>query len=487
MSEPSSNGSPDLKRTRRQRAASSSSIDRLPPHNIECEMGVLGCCLLSPNDCIADSIIKFGEAKWEVFYDLRHQEIFKAMCEMVDKREQIDLITLQSKLKNEGMLDQVGGIGYLAGLPDTVPSSANLSHYADHVLEKHILRKLIHSCTDIIAEVYEFTGTAEELLERAEHGIMSARKLSQEESIPTMKECVNKAIDTIEEYHKRQGKIIGMPTGLPDLDKLTGGLTNGEVFVIAGRPSTGKTSLAMNIAEHVAVELELPVGVFSLEMTRDSLVMRMLCSRAKVNLRSIKDGFMVQRDFDKITLSGGKLAKSQIIIEDISGLSILNLKARARRMMSKYKIKLLVIDYLQLMHATIGTKRIDNRQQEIAEISGGVKALAKELGIPVILLSQLNREIDKREGKPRLSDLRESGAIEQDADIIGLLYDPNRKKEEDKNGDEADEFAKPINLFIAKQRNGPVADVYLTFLKPYTRFESAAKVSDDDVPNYDRD
>jgi replicative DNA helicase len=251
------------------------------------------------------------------------------------------------------------------------------------------------------------------------------------------------------------------------------------MIVIAARPSMGKTSLAMNIAEHVALELKLPVGVFSLEMTAPSLVLRMLCSRSRVNLRNIREGFLAERDFPKLTGAAGKLANAPLFIDDSAGLSILQLRAKARRMTQQYGIKLFVIDYLQLLHST--ARRAENRQQEIADISNGIKALAKELKVPVVVLSQLNRELEKdKNRKPRLSDLRESGAIEQDADLVALLYKPSSGDDED-GGERDEQEAVAVNLLIAKQRNGPTGDVNLTFLKPYTRFESAAKISAEDV------
>jgi replicative DNA helicase len=260
---------------------------------------------------------------------------------------------------------------------------------------------------------------------------------------------------------------------------MTDGFHAGEMIVIAARPSMGKTSLAMNIAEHVATQLRLPVGVFSLEMTSESLVMRMMASLARVNSRSIRDGFLSERDFARLTTSAGQLAKAPLFIDDSSGLSILQLRAKARRMAQHHGIKLFIIDYLQLLHST--ARRAENRQQEIADISNGVKALAKELKVPVIVLSQLNRELEKdKNRKPRLSDLRESGAIEQDADLVALLYKPSSGDDDEAPGPEADGI--PVNLLIAKQRNGPTGDVNLTFLKSYTRFESAAKISGEDIP-----
>jgi replicative DNA helicase len=267
--------------------------------------------------------------------------------------------------------------------------------------------------------------------------------------------------------------LTGLSTGFADLDKMTSGLHGGEMIVVAARPSVGKTSFAMNVAESVSIDQKLPVGVFSLEMSSESLVLRMLCSRARVNMRNVRDGFLAERDFPKITSAAGKMAAAPLFIDDTAGLSILQLRAKARRMWQQYGVKLFVIDYLQLLHST--NRRADNRQQEIADISNGIKALAKELNVPVIVLAQLNRSMEK-EGfrRPRMSDLRESGAIEQDADLIGLLYDPNKKDEEEDAPQDND--TKSIVLYIAKQRNGPVGDVNLTFMKSFTRFENAAKI-----------
>ena len=296
----------------------------------------------------------------------------------------------------------------------------------------------------------------------------------------TIKDLVHSAIHTIEEYHQRQGKLGGLGSGFLDLDKMTDGWHEGEMIIIAARPSMGKTSLAMNMVEHVAVNLNLPVGVFSLEMTAESLVMRMMSSLARVNSRSIRDGFLSERDFSKLTTAAGKLAKAPLFIDDASGLSILQLRAKARRMHQQFGLKLFVIDYLQLLHST--SRRAENRQQEIADISNGIKALAKELRVPVIVLSQLNRELEKdKNRKPRMSDLRESGSIEQDADVVGLLYRPVAN--DDDEGPSQDQEAVPVNLLIVKQRNGPTGDVNLTFLKSCTRFENAAKISGEDIPS----
>ncbi len=477
---------PDLKYARRRRESNggnpaAQSVDRLPPHSVDAEQGVLGCVLLSPNECMGECLAKLKVGS-DVFYDLRHQTIFDAMADMFDKRQAIDVITLQQYLKDRQLLEQVGGVAYLSGLPDVVPSSAHLDYYLNIVQDKFLLRKMIRVCTDVIGRVYEAEGEVDSLMDEVERDVLRISEFRVQSQISSIKQLVNKAINTIEDYHQRQGKLTGLPTGFIDLDKLTTGMHPGEMIVIAARPSVGKTSLAMNIAEHVAIDNSIPVGVFSLEMTAESLVLRMLCSRSRVNLRNVRDGFLAERDFPKLTSSAGKLANAPLFIDDSSGLSILQLRAKARRMFQQYGIKLFVIDYLQLLHSA--SKRVENRQQEIADISGGIKALAKELNVPVIVLSQLNREVEKEKGRPpRLSDLRESGSIEQDADLVGLLYKPTSKSDDDESGGAAEpEDAIPVNLLIAKQRNGPAQiDVNLTFLKTYTRFESAAKIHDEDV------
>jgi replicative DNA helicase len=481
-------GTADLQKSRRRQPGNSATaniprIDRLPPSSAEAEQGVLGCVLLSPNDCLGECIEKL-KAGPEVFYDLRHQTLFRTLVEMYDERAGIDLITLQQRLKDRQQLEGVGGLAYLASLPDAVPSAAGLGYYLDIVVEKYLLRKMIQTCTSIVGRVFEHEGEVDALLDEVERDIFRICEERVTGSNLSVRDLVHKAISTIEEYHKNQGMLTGIGTGFVDFDKMTTGLHEGEMIVIAARPSVGKTSLAMNIAEHVALELKIPTGVFSLEMTADQLILRMLCSRSRVNLRSIRDGFLAERDFPKLTGAAGKLAAAPLIIDDTSGLSILQLRAKARRMKQQHGIKLFVIDYLQLLNST--SRKADNRQQEIADISGGIKALAKELAVPIIVLSQLNRDVEKRAGedaKPRLSDLRESGAIEQDADLVGLLYRENQSKDGQDDASEAEQEAIPVNLYVAKQRNGPIGEVKLTFLKSYTRFESAAKIEPENNPN----
>ena len=476
---------PDLKKSRRQKSAirnpQSAMVDRLPPHSPEAEQGVLGCCLISPNECIGECIEKLKDDGREAFYDLRHQTIYENVTEMFNTRKAIEIITVQQWLKDKQLLEQVGGIAYLSQLQDTVPSAANLSYYLDIVEEKFLLRKMIRTCTDVVGRVYDYEGEVDALMDEVERDILRISESRAQSSALTTKELVGKAIGTIENYFSRKGVLNGLATGFADLDRMTDGLHGSEMIVIAARPSMGKTSLAMNIAEHVVLEQKLPVGVFSLEMSAEALVLRMMCSLARVNLRSIREGFMSESDFPKLTSAAGRLANAPLFIDDSAGLSILQLRARARRLAQQHGVKLFVIDYLQLLHST-ARRAQENRQQEISDISSGLKALAKELKVPVLVLSQLNRELERdKSRKPRLSDLRESGAIEQDADVVGLLYKPNAGEDED--GAAAEEpDGLPVNLLIAKQRNGPTGDVNLTFLKPYTRFESAAKVSDEDVP-----
>lgn len=466
----------DLKKARRRRSAYSDvKTDRLPPHSIEAEQGLIGCQLLSPLDCVSFVIEKSESEAHEIYYDLRHQVIQKALIEMAGKLLPIDLITLQQWLKDRKQLDAVGGIPYLASLQDSVPSAANIGYYMEIVLEKYVLRRGIQVCTEFVGRVYEFEGDVEQLLDEGERDFLKIRR-SQQPNQRDVKTLVSKAMQTVEWYWEKKMGISGLATGFPDLDAMTDGLHGGNMIVLAARTSQGKTSLAMNIVEHVVMVEKQPVAVFSLEMTADELILRTLCSVARVNLRAAKEGFLAERDIPKLTSAAGKLQKAPLYIDDSSGLSIMQLRARARRMWQQCGIKLFVVDYLQLLHST--SFKSENRSQEIADISCGIKAMAKEFNVPVIAVAQLNRDVEKEKRRPRLSDLRESGSIEQDADVVGLLYRPNVTDDEDVVNPECC----PMNLLIAKQRNGPTGDVNLTFLKPYTRFESAAKISDDDVP-----
>jgi replicative DNA helicase len=470
----------DLKRGRRQRAATpSGSADRLPPHDLQMEMGVLGCCLLDPNECIAQCIEALKDDGKLAFYDLRHQTVYETLVAMFEARTPIELLTVQQYLKDRGLLKQIGDFAYLNQLQDAVPSAANLSWYLEKLRDKYLLRRLVTTCSGIVGSVFDFEGDVEGLLDDSEKSFLKIAESRVTGQSRKMGDLVHHSITMVENYFTRQGEIMGIPTGLKDFDRMTDGMHGGEMLVFAARPGMGKTSLAMGIAEHVALELHLPVGVFSLEMTAESLVLRMMCSRARVNLRNIRDGYMSQTDFPKLQRAAEELHHAPLHIVDQSGLSIMQARARARRMHQQHGIKLFVFDYLQLLTST-SRKAQESRQVEISDISAGLKGLAKDLNVPVIVLAQLNREIEKDKArKPRLSDLRESGSIEQDADLVGLLYKPEKDDEADAHDEEDGEL---VNLLIAKQRNGPTGDINLTFLKPYTRFEQASKFSREDVP-----
>src|ERR1035437_2211455 len=428
-------------------------------------------------DCMGQCIERFkGNSKF--IHDLRNETIFNVLVEMYDTREAIDIITVQQKLKDSNKLDEVGGIAYLASLPDAVPSAANLSYYLDIIQDKFLLRSMIHTCTDVVGRIYEYEGEVATLMDEVEQAVLRIGESRVKSQSQPIKELVKGAITTIEDFHQRQGTFTGIGTGFIDFDKMTSGLHGGEMIVIAARPSQGKSSIAGNIVENVAIDQKLPVGFFSLEMTAASLALSMLCSRARVNLRNISSGFLAERDFSKIANASGKLANAPIYIDDSGSLSILELRAKARRMHLQHGIKLFVVDYLQLMHSN--SKRAENRQQEVSEISRGIKALEKDLNVPIIAICQVNRGIEKdKNRKPRLADIRESGEIEADADVVGLLYKPKGDDDYD-SAQEQDSIA--VNLLIEKQRAGPTGEINLTFLKSYTRFESAAKITNSDVP-----
>ena len=471
----------DLKYTPRQRDNQTVvPIGRTPPNDLAAEQGVLGCILLDTRQNLPACIEKVKDET--VFYDLRHQAIYAAMVSMYEANAPIDLLTLSHQLRTAGELDNIGGVAYLTELQDSVPSAANLEYYFEIVRDQALLRRMIQTCTKAIADAYDETGEVDRLVGEVEQAVLAINRDHNITDMPTIVEHVQDAVGKIEMLFKNKGSTTGVETGFADLDRMTTGLHPGEMIVVAARPSMGKTSLAMNIVEHVALNLQLPVGVFSLEMSSESLVMRMISSLARINSHEMQEGMLTPRDFPRIHETASRLAKSALHIDDTAGLSILQLSARARRMWQQHDIKLFVIDYLQLLHST-SRRAGENRQQEIAEISSGIKAMAKTLGVPVIVLSQLNRELEKdKNRKPRLSDLRESGSIEQDADLVGLLYKPGGV---DEDTDDPDSEARPVNLLIAKQRNGPTGDVPLTFLKGYTRFENAAKFNREDMPQDD--
>lgn len=453
-------------------------IHRLLPASADAEKGILCSILLAPKE-VAGLCVEKGIRK-EHFHIPAHNSIYELLQEMYDGRRAIDVITLTQELRDRKLLDQVGGAAFVTELFTFLPTAANAGYYIEIVEEKFTLREIIRVCTEYAARSYDEQSEVTTLLDEVETRVLAISQERYKDKVATMKDQVMAAILAIEELYANKGGLTGFATGLTALDKMCDGLHRQEMFVIAARPSMGKTALAMNMAEHVALELKKPVAVFSLEMSSSQLVQRLLCSRARVNLEQIRNGFLSERDFPALTAAASRLAESKIYIDDTAGLSILELRAKARRLKSQHGIEAIFIDYLQLLRST-SRRAQENRQIEIAEISSGIKALAKELDIPIVVLAQLNRNPESRggesKGRPRLSDLRESGSIEQDADVVGLLVREEYYAENDEERKEAEGKA---TLIIAKQRNGPVGDVPLTFLKQYTRFETRAHEAAED-------
>ena len=448
---------------------SAQDIHRTPPHSVEAEQGVLGSMLISPRDAIAECVEKINE---EYFYIPAHQTIYTVLVELWNAGQAIDLITFTQLLRDRNLLDAVGGPAFVTSLYTFVPTAANIEYYIDIVRDKYLLRSIITAATESVRRAYEEQDEVNNLLDEVEQKIFAVGEDRFKGQMLSMKDQVMEAIEAIEKLYERKGGITGISTGFIEFDRMTSGLHPAEMIVIAARPSMGKTALVMNIAEHVAIQENHPVGVFSLEMSSQQLVQRLLCSRARVNLQKVRDGFLAERDFPSLTAAASKLAEAKIFIDDSAGLSILELRAKARRLKAQHDVQLLVIDYLQLLRST-SRRAQDNRQLEISEISAGLKGLAKELKIPVIVVAQLNRQPEQRTGgKPRLSDLRESGSIEQDADLVGLLVRPELYEEDEEARVEKSGEAE---LIIAKQRNGPVGEIPLTFLKEFTRFEDRAR------------
>jgi replicative DNA helicase len=440
------------------------------PQNVEAEKGLLGSILLSPREVLNDCAEQITE---ETFYSPAHGSIFRVLVEMWSANTQIDVITLTNRLRDLNLLDAVGGPGAVTELFGYVPTAANAPHYLDIVLEKSLLRRMITACTASAARCYEEQGDVPVLLDDVEREIFTIGETRFRKSAPDMRDEVFTALENIEKMYQQRGRISGLATGFSVFDQMTDGLHPGEMIIVAARPSMGKTALAMNVVEHVALNLEEPkaVGVFSLEMSTQQLVQRMLCSRARVNMKKIRSGMLARAEHGKLNDAAAALSESRIFIDDTPGLTILELRAKGRRLRDRHRVELIAIDYLQLCRST-SRRGQDNRQIEISEISAGIKALAKELEIPIIVLAQLNRQPEQRGGgKPRMSDLRESGSLEQDADVVALLVRPEVYEDDE---DTKSDLAGKAELIIAKQRNGPIGEIPLTFIKEYTRFENAA-------------
>jgi len=437
------------------------ALDKVPPQNIEAEQSILGAILLE-NEALSKVLEILSP---EDFYRQSHRKIFDAMLDLFEKNEAIDLITVTDGLKRSNDLDAVGGVTYLSSLVTHVPTAANVRYHSKIVKEKALLRALLRSATEIAARVYESSLEADEMVDQAERTIFDISDKRTKTSFYTLKDVIKSSFEMIEHLYDKKEAITGIPSGFGDLDALTTGFQPGDLVVIGGRPSMGKTALGLNIAQHVGLEMREPIAIFSLEMSKEQLALRMLCAEAMVDSNSVRKGFIRKEDWHKLTSAAGKLAEAPIFIDDSSSVTVLEMRAKARRLKMEHGgLSLVIVDYLQLMRSRGGFER---REQEISEISRSLKGLAKELRVPVIALSQLNRGVEQRhDRRPTLADLRESGAIEQDADVIIFLY-RDRVYNKENTSDKAE-------VIIAKQRNGPTSTVHLTFLSHCTRFVSHA-------------
>jgi replicative DNA helicase len=434
------------------------TIDKSPPQSIEAEVAMLGSMMLS-TEAICYAIETLSE---EVFYKDAHRKIFRAIIELFEKDKPVDLISVTEKLEKKQELLEIGGAGYLTFLINSVPTPAHFKHYAKIVYEKYILRSLITSATQILSLAYESQDDAEVTLDKAEHLIFRLALDKRSSDFVELKEAVHTTMETLEALSGKRTPTIGVPSGFIDFDKLTSGFQKGELIIIAGRPAMGKSSFCLNIASYVAVKEKLPVGIFSLEMNKEMLTQRILAAEANIPTNKLRSGDINREDWKKLTEAGDIFLGAPLFIDDTPAISILELRAKARRLKMRHDVALLIVDYLQLIQSP-SSKR-ESRQQEIAEISRSLKTLAKELNIPIIAVSQLSRAVEHREDKrPRLADLRESGAIEQDADLVAFIFREEHYTPTSENKGIAE-------IIIGKQRHGPIGEVKLGFQKEYTKF-----------------
>jgi replicative DNA helicase len=440
------------------------TLERNLPHNLDAERSVLGAILIENRAIHQAQEILTGED----FYREGHRTIFRTMSGLNEKRGAIDLITLTEELDREGKLDNVGGAPYVSSLVDGVPRSANVEHYARIVKEKSVLRSLIGSASRILNRCYEAEEPAETLLDEAQREILSLAEDQLRAGFVPLRDVAAQTLEYIDSVSKHKELITGVATSYDQLDEKTSGLQKTDLIIVAGRPSMGKTAFALNVAQHAGTRLGLNVGIFSLEMSREQVFLRMLCSQGRVNAHELRTGRLSEQDFQRLTVAFGELTEAPIHVDDTAALTIFEMRAKARRLKAEKGLDLLMVDYLQLIRSR---ERFENRNQEISEISRSLKALAKELNIPVIAVSQLSRAPEQRGSnhRPQLSDLRESGAIEQDADVVMLLY---REEYYKPDKIEAQGIAE---VDIAKQRNGPTGRVELVFIRDYTRFENPAR------------
>jgi len=438
------------------------TLERLPPQNLDAEQAVLGSMLLEE-----EALIQSAQLLDELaFYRDGHRQIFATLLALYKAHTPVDLVTVTEELKKRGQLDDVGGASYLATLTSVVPTAANAEYYCRIVKQKSILRDLIRATTHIASECYDSPLEPDLLLDKAESLIFEIASKKLKRDAVSMKDIIKSSIEMIDQLYQRKGMITGLPTGFIELDQQLAGLQPADLVVVAGRPAMGKSSFTLCVAEHVALTQKAGVAVFSLEMSKENLVQRMLCSHARINAHNVRSGMLSTSDWPNLTKAAGKLSEAPIFIDDSPGISILELRAKARRLKSRHNISLVILDYLQLMDES---SYAENRQQEISMISRSLKALARELNVPVVAVSQLSRAPERRETfRPRLSDLRESGAIEQDADVVLMLFREDYYNFTEENKGIAE-------VIIAKQRNGPTGTVKLAFIKEYTRFETLAQ------------
>jgi replicative DNA helicase len=440
------------------------SSHKLPPQNIEAEQSVLGGVLIE-NEAV-HKVMEILTA--EDFYRDAHRKIYDALMDLAERDEPADLITLTNELRKKEHLDSVGGASYVTSLIDSVVTAANIEYYAKIVKEKAILRKLIDTSTEIITHSYEDRSDVESLLDEAERAIFEISENRVKPSFYPIRDIVKQSFKTIERLYEKKELVTGVPSGYRELDQRTAGFQPSDLIIVAGRPSMGKTAFCLNVAQYAAIEKRTSVGIFSLEMSKEQIVIRMLCSEAQVEGTRLRTGFLSESDWPRLTLAAGTLSDAPIFIDDAAALSVLELRAKARRLNAEHGLGMIMIDYLQLMR---GRAKVENRQQEISEISRSLKALAKELNIPVIAVSQLSRRTEERQGmRPQLSDLRESGAIEQDADVILFIY-----RDEVYNRSEDNPNRGKAELIIGKQRNGPTGKIELAYLDKFTTFKELYK------------
>jgi replicative DNA helicase len=440
--------------------------DRTLPHNLEAEKCVIGAILI--NNQAFNQAAEVIDA--EDFFRDAHRRLFEKMVALTDRSEPVDLVTLTDELGRSGELEDVGGPAYIASLTDGVPRSANVEYYARIVKEKSTLRRLIQSATDVLGRAYDAEEDADDLLDAAERSIFQIAEHRLRSGFVPLGQLVDSGYQLIETLQHQKGLVTGVPTGFADLDEMTSGLQNSDLIIVAARPSMGKTSLVLNMALHCGVEAGRTVGIFSLEMSKEQLFVRMLTSEARVDAHRFRGGFLGEQDYARLVQAFGRLHDAKVFIDDTPAIGILEMRAKSRRLKLEHGLDLLIVDYLQLMQ---GRGRFENRQQELAAISRSLKILAKELNIPIVALSQLSRAPESRgDHRPQLSDLRESGALEQDADVVLFIFREDMYAQE---GERRPETEGTAELIIGKQRNGPTGMVRLAFLKQYTRFENLAQ------------